>query len=207
MDSPENQLSKANSDRLKVILATYRNDTMLAKTALLNDKPAVRASALLALKELGQLSDATLSSALKDSSHEVRRRACEIASQFKNVSLTDVLDDSDPYVVEMALWAEGERESADNLAKVLELATRHKESFVRESAIAALGAIGDERAIDVILEAMKDRPNVRRRAVVAMAAFDDEKITQALKSATSDRDWQVRQIAEDLLEITEGSSD
>lgn len=207
MDNQNDQLTKANSDRLRVILASYQDNSSLAKSALLNDEPSVRASALLAIKELGQLDDTTLSAALKDTSNEVRRRASEIASEFRNVSLAEILSDPDPYVVEMALWAEGERESADNIEKIMELAKGHKESFVRESAVAALGAIGDGVAIETILGAMKDRPNVRRRAVVAMAAFEGERITHALKDALSDRDWQVRQIAEDLLEITEGSSD
>lgn len=207
MTSSDDQLSNANIDRLRIILAMHRNELETIRTALSDSKASVRSSALLALAQLGQIDETILCIALEDEAAEVRRRACEISPRYPRLSLTGVLDDEDPYVVEMALWAVGERESSENLAKIMEIAVKHKESLVRESAIAALGAIGNENAMEVILNAMKDRPNVRRRAVVAMAAFDDEKITLALKDALSDRDWQVRQIAEDLLEITEGSSD
>jgi HEAT repeat protein len=40
---------------------------------------------------------------------------------------------------------------------------------------------------------------VRRRAVISLAPFDSPDVTAALRAALSDRDWQVRQAAEDLL--------
>ena len=42
---------------------------------------------------------------------------------------------------------------------------------MRESAVAALGAIGDDRGLPAILAARTDKPNVRRRAVLALAPF------------------------------------
>jgi HEAT repeat protein len=71
--------------------------------------------------------------------------------------------------------------------------------LVRESAVAALGAIGDQRGLDAVLHGTTDRPGIRRRAVLALAAFDDERADTALHSALTDRDWQVRQAAEDVL--------
>ena len=66
--------------------------------------------------------------------------------------------------------------------------------------MAALGAIGDRRGLDAVLTAASgDRPAVRRRAVVALAAFDGPEVDAALERALTDRDWQVRQAAEDLL--------
>jgi len=35
-----------------------------------------------------------------------------------------------------------------------------------------------------------------------LAAFDDPKVDEALKKSLNDRDWQVRQIAEDLLDAS-----
>ncbi|MCU1449313.1 MAG: hypothetical protein JWP02_1483, partial [Acidimicrobiales bacterium] len=67
-------------------------------------------------------------------------------------------------------------------------------------AVAALGAIGDRRGLAAVLDAAaSDRPAVRRRAVVALAAFDGPDVDAALHHALTDRDWQVRQAAEDLL--------
>ena len=45
--------------------------------------------------------------------------------------------------------------------------------LVRESSVAALGAIGDDRGLDAILAATGDKPAIRRRAVLALAPFLD----------------------------------
>ena len=64
--------------------------------------------------------------------------------------------------------------------------------------MAALGAIGDQAGLAAILVATTDRPAVRRRAVLALAPFEGPEVDDALTRARSDRDWQVRQAAEDL---------
>jgi HEAT repeat protein len=69
---------------------------------------------------------------------------------------------------------------------------------VREAAVAALGAIGDPAGLEAILTATRDKPAVRRRAVLALAPFDGPAVDAALQEALGDRDWQVRQAAEDL---------
>ncbi len=45
---------------------------------------------------------------------------------------------------------------------------------------------------------MTDKATVRRRAVIALAAFDGPEVDAAIAGALQDRDWQVRQAAEDL---------
>nr|MCS5664679.1 HEAT repeat domain-containing protein [Acidimicrobiales bacterium] len=52
-----------------------------------------------------------------------------------------------------------------------------------------------------VLAGLSDRPTVRRRAVLALASFEGDDVEAALRSALNDRDWQVRQAAEDLLGI------
>ena len=42
---------------------------------------------------------------------------------------------------------------------------------------------------------------VRRRAVLALVAFDGDEVDAELERLTHDRDWQVRQAAEELLAI------
>ncbi len=90
--------------------------------------------------------------------------------------------------------------------RLIELATTASvDPLVRESSVAALGAIGDERGLDAILAATGDKPAIRRRAVLALAPFLDgdhpraDEIDAALQRALADRDWQVRQAAEDLM--------
>jgi len=65
--------------------------------------------------------------------------------------------------------------------------------------VAALGAIGDPAGLPAILAALEDRPAVRRRAVIALAPFEGREVQEALERALGDRDWQVRQAAEDQL--------
>jgi HEAT repeat protein len=50
-----------------------------------------------------------------------------------------------------------------------------------------------------VLQACDDKPAIRRRAVLALAAFEGEQVEGRLRRALEDRDWQVRQAAEDLL--------
>jgi len=78
------------------------------------------------------------------------------------------------------------------------LATEHDDALVREASVAALGAIGDDRGLPAILAGCTDKPAVRRRAVLALAPFDGDEVEAALAAALVDRDWQVRQAAEDL---------
>jgi HEAT repeat protein len=105
-------------------------------------------------------------------------------------------------VLEVAAWAFGERVDVDDavLERLIELAGAATEPLVRESAVAALGAIGDDRALPAILAACSDKPAVRRRAVLALAPFEGAEVEVTLRRALEDRDWQVRQAAQDLLE-------
>jgi HEAT repeat protein len=107
---------------------------------------------------------------------------------------------TDPAVVEAAAWACGEREppEAGVVAALATVTTGHDDPLCREAAVAALGAIGDPRGLEAVLAATRDRPAVRRRAVLALAPFDGPRVDAALERARSDRDWQVRQAAEDV---------
>ena len=76
----------------------------------------------------------------------------------------------------------------------------HADALCREAAVAALGAIGDEAGLPAILAATTDKATVRRRAVIALAPFEGPEVDAALEAARTDRDWQVRQAAEDQLD-------
>ena len=187
-------------DRRSVAVAGHNGDTATATAGLESTEPAVRATALGALQRLGVLTDAQLTEALDDPSAAVRRRAAEISASHVDIDLTAALDDSDQTVVEMAAWACGEHESnSDEIIDLLiALASTADDALVREAAVAALGAIGDDRATDTIIKATQDKPAVRRRAVLALAPFEGSEVEAAIDRALTDRDWQVRQAAEDL---------
>lgn len=190
----------SDPDRRAVVIAGHTGDLDTARTGLESSDGAVRAAALGALERLGELTDHDLRAALDDSDTRVRRRAAEIAATHPEVDLVDSLHDPDARVVEVAAWACGEQESNrdDVVGALIALASDAADALVREAAVAALGAIGDDRAIDVIIAACTDKPAVRRRAVLALAPFDGERVDAAVDRALSDRDWQVRQAAEDL---------
>ncbi len=188
--------------RRAVALAGHTGDRALARRALGDDDPSVRASALAALERLGDLADDELGAALSDGAPSVRRRACELAAGHPAVDLTVALRDADTGVVERAAWCAGERADPSLVPMLAAIAAgpgAHRDPLCREAAVAALGAIGDPSGLSVVLDALGDKPAVRRRAAVALAAFDGPPVEEALRRCLSDRDWQVRQVAEDLL--------
>ena len=174
-----------------------------ARAALTDEEPDVRATALEALRRAGDLQADDVAAACADPSPVVRRRAAEVAAAAPagaRASLLGLLADEDATVVEVAAWASGELDPPEDgaVAILAALATGHEDALVREAAVAALGAIGDEAGLPAILAAGRDKPAVRRRAVIALASFDGPEVDAALERAREDRDRQVRQAAEDL---------
>ncbi len=187
-------------DLRAVAVAGHTGDVETARAGLASDDAAVRAAALGALERLDELDAATITAALRDADVAVRRRAAEVAATHPSVDLLASLDDPDARVVEVAAWACGEHESRRDeiVERLIALAGTADDPLVRESAVAALGAIGDERGRDAIIAACSDKPAVRRRAVLALAPFDGAEVDATVERALTDRDWQVRQAAEDL---------
>jgi HEAT repeat protein len=190
--------------RRRVVVAGHRGETELVMEHLADDDPGVREAALGALARIGSLTDAQVSAAFADPVPVVRRRAATLAATRRGVSVLSLLHDTDSTVVEVAAWACGEQERVDEatLTRLIALATDADDALVRESSAAALGAIGDRRGLPAILAAVRDKPNVRRRAVLALAPFEGPEVDAAIEAALIDRDWQVRQAAEDLRRAT-----
>ncbi|MGH9213068.1 MAG: HEAT repeat domain-containing protein [Acidimicrobiales bacterium] len=190
--------------RRHVALAGHRGEVAIVRRYLDDPASEVRATALGALARVGDLRAPDLEAALADSAAEVRRRAAELAAGLPGDAppcLVPVLTDVDPSVVEAASWACGERAPPEDgvVAALAAVASGHDDPLCREAAVAALGAVGDPAGLPAIIAATTDRPAVRRRAVLALAPFDGTEVDTALRRALDDRDWQVRQAAEDLL--------
>ncbi len=127
-----------------------------------------------------------------------------------DAALLRLLRRSDNTLAEAAAWALGERHTlpddadADRpelvaiVTELADVAGQHPDAMCREAAVAALGSIGHPLGRPAAVAAMTDKATVRRRAVIALAAFDGPDVDLALSKATLDRDWQVRQAAEDL---------
>lgn len=198
MNGPDR--SSAEFDRrLDVVLAGYRGDDEAVRNGLVDGDPLVRVAALGAAERRGTLSDEVLATMVTDPDHRVRRRVAELAARHPDIDLLPLLVDDDSSVVEMAAWACGEHSATPPiLDRLVQLAVEHSDPLVREAAVAALGAIGDERGLPAILHGCRDKPAIRRRAVLALAPFSGPEVDAAIATALEDRDWQVRQAAEDI---------
>ena len=187
--------------RRAAALAGHDDDPGAARRLLADPDPSVRATALAALARLGSLAADEIRAAIHDPAPAVRRRACEVAARTAPAAgeVATALDDADATVVETAAWALGELGAGQAVTLLAEVAGGHDDALCREAAVAALGAIGDVAGLPAVLAACRDRATVRRRAVIALAAFEGPEVDAALRTALDDRDWQVRQAAEDLL--------
>lgn len=201
-------------------MAGHRDRPVEASALAADPDPAVRVAALGALDRLGALGAESLVQAMSDPQPAVRRRACVLAGRHAwrrpdagatsdegyaavVAGITRALSDEDDLVVEAAAFSLGELRPEGGCAAVdalCRLARSHASALCREAAVAALGAIGATSALPVVLAALEDTVYVRRRATVALVAFDDPRADAGLRRCLTDRDWQVRQAAEELLE-------
>jgi len=142
--------------------------------------------------------------AIGDADAGVRRRAAELTPRRRGrapgtpTEVVALLGDEDVTVVEAAAWAIGELADTDpaTVMALEQVVTGHPDPLAREAAVAALGAVA--AGLDAVLAACHDVPTVRRRAILALAPFDGPAVDDTLARALTDRDWQVRQAAEDL---------
>jgi HEAT repeat protein len=211
-----------NAQRRLAALAGHDGDETAARDHLVDPDPGVRATALRALARTRHVTVADLAGAWADAAPEVRRAAAEVVAAPDSPFgldgadvprlLVALLDDPEPSVVEVAAWATGEwvgrmvedgldLPTPDPVSALARVARDHPDALCREAAVAALGAIGDEAGLATILAATSDKATVRRRAVIALAPYEGDDVDAALERALSDRDWQVRQAAEDLLAV------
>ena len=184
--------------------AGHVGEEQAARSFLGDADPEVRASALGALVRMNRATAADSAAALADPDPRTRRRACEMGAALPGADFSTLLEDPDRSVVEAACFAVGEVSDALALPALVRIASTHTDALCRESAVAALGAIGSLEGLPAILAGLEDKPQIRRRAVIALAAIESPESDAALRGCLTDRDWQVRQAAEDLLGVTTG---
>ena len=136
----------------------------------------------------------------------MRRRAAELAPALGTAApastLLALLGDDEPLVAEAAAFALGEHRSVPGRASSPRSVAPRRNTRIHWCAKppSPRSAHSASRARSpVVLAACDDKPAVRRRAVLALAAFDGPEVEARLRTALTDRDWQVRQAAEDLL--------
>ena len=171
---------------------------------LSDEDPRARVLALRSARRRGLLDANAWVVALADASVEVRREAVNLVavSAIDDARVGDAivtaLGDDDALVVEGAAFAAGEHALSGGVDALDVVARTHDDARCRESAVAALGAIGDDRGRMAVITALDDKPPVRRRAIVALSNFEGPDVDAALERAREDRDWQVRAAVEQL---------
>ena len=198
--------------RRAVVMSGHEGRPEVARQALRDPAATVRAAALGALGRTGSLNPEDLACALDDPAPVVRRRAAQLAPGILAdqgvdaelmAHLVRAMGQEDSSVCEAVCHALGEVPAemvgTDVVAALVGVARGRPEPLCREAAVAALGSLGKPEGLPAVLEAMADKPAVRRRAAVALAAFEGPEVEEALQRASTDKDWQVRQVAEDLL--------
>lgn len=217
---------KNNITPRAVIEAGYNGDIPAIERAWASSDPMLRVAALGSFNRVGLVNHTQLITALRDNNPAVRRRAAELSPRvaFVGSERTAVCDElqqllsDDDSVAEVAAFALGEIGSeldpdsdagpdSDEFAQVglapelihslQNMALQHQDALCREQAVASLGALHTGK--ETVLQALSDKATVRRRAVIALAPFEGPDVDAALETALDDRDWQVRQAAEDLL--------
>ncbi len=188
-------------------------DLVRLDTACADDPdPRARAAALAALvraapRDAGRAWHA----AVGDPASAVRRRAAELtpvldASGVVAATLVGpllgLLGDTEVTVVEAAAWAVGELgDDAIAAGAVAALATTvadHRDPLAARPPLPRSARSAMPRRCRSSSARRADKPAVRRRAVLALAPFDGPEVDAAIERALEDRDWQVRQAAEDL---------
>jgi HEAT repeat protein len=198
-----------DEDLLRAGFATDEESRRFIRDNLHAPTPRHRVLALRAGARRLLLSDDDWLSALDDGEIDVRREALTL-SAHENINddrilraLVSALSDADALVVDAAAFALGEHAYTNAVEELCLVATSHDDARCRESAVAALGAIGDDRGRAAVLGALDDKPPVRRRAIVALSNFEGPDIDAALERASEDRDWQVRAAVNQLARENE----
>ena len=199
---PDEGSEDANVTRIRqrIIELSLNGEFQLVTEYLEHPEPDVRATALRVLDNEGKLEKGIVERSLSDSAFKVRNALAYLISRNRDIPAMKFLLDEDAEIVEVACWGIGERgdASAEVLDVLQSITESHSDSLCRESAVAALGALGNRDALGSILKAVEDIATVRRRAVLALAPFDGPEVELAIAKALEDRDWQVRQAAEDI---------
>ena len=184
-----------------LLRAGFRDDDdarALIRTHLGARDPRLRVLALRGGLRQSLLDEEDWLRALADPDLDVRREALDLVAQAPVAdqrifdAMLERLHDADALVVDGAIFALGEHLYVEAVVPLAQIARDHEDARCRESAVAALGALGDDRGRAAVLNALDDRAPVRRRAIVALTNFVGPDIDAALERAAQDRDWQVR---------------
>ncbi|GMQ92530.1 MAG: hypothetical protein BMS9Abin12_0006 [Acidimicrobiia bacterium] len=166
-----------------------------------HEDPVLRRMATTALsRESSNAMFDSIVALLEDTDGSVRAAAAEklgVCGRRALEHLAEAAGDPEPKVREAVATAYGELADPSAIGWLVEVGNNDTDRTVKEAAVAALGAVGDDAAIDPLLGFIASGPpQVRRRAIAAITVFDDPRIEPAIQRATFDRNPGVRETAE-----------
>ena len=192
----------------KVVLAAFRNQTAIAEAGLSDPNGRIRAAAITSMHRLGALNRENIEAALQDEAIEARLAAVRASVQLPWFSLKAHLGrEQNPLVLESIIFAIGEKQELDAYPQLCEIATDNTDALCREAAVAAIANFQREDSLEVLIKASQDKPAIRRRVAIALAGLDSPGASALLQKLSTDRDWQTRQIAQEILAIEHGSQE
>jgi len=149
---------------------------------------------------------------LKDEDPRIRQTAAEILGRLKDPRaigpLIVALVDEDPEVQEAVFealksfpgWGKSDEANRVVPELIVVLQDQRKDPEVRKNAAEALGKIKDPRAVEPLIEALKDKDfRVRWNAAEALGEIGDPKAVKPLIAALKDKDSTVRLYAAEAL--------
>ncbi len=182
------------------MLSSYNDDETSVRKFCDSIYPELRATSLSALVNMRKATEDDGRRAISDTSSIVQRRACELAPHLPGANYLSLLLKQDHLVTEAACFALGEVRDQQAVEELIAIASKHRDALCRESAVAALGALGNKVALPQLIKSLDDSAPIRRRAVLALSVFiDNDAAIAAIRSRSDDKDWQVRQIVENIL--------
>ena len=188
-----------------VVVASFTGDYDAARAGFRDQNARIRAAATTSMSRLGILSQLHLNEALLDSAVEVRLAAVNATLPLGTFELKPLLAlESDPLVLEAIIFAIGEKLEEDAYPDLCKIALDHADALCREAAVAAIANFQREDSLEVLTRASVDKAPIRRRVAIALAGLESARATELLKELSKDRDWQTRQIAEEILAIENG---
>jgi HEAT repeat protein len=90
------------------------------------------------------------------------------------------------------------RDSA-SVERLIEMLASDRHEHARIAAAFALGRIGDPRSLEPLITATRQENDVARVAVVALGEIRDRRAVQALVEHLRDKDWRMRRVAAEAL--------
>ena len=85
-----------------------------------------------------------------------------------------------------------ELESHGDIDGLIEALGYQDDQNVRLAAASALGRVGDSRAVEPLLSALKDQPRVEEVTIIALGKIGDARAVSSLITALEDANWEIR---------------